>query len=237
MINNKVCVVIGGTDAVCAWSAKEMAKNGYVTAVIDKDIDAAKRISDEICTFGGLAKAYQAYNSDYDNLRRVQDEISAEFGKCNVIVNCIQQTEDVEGQLSNILCGIKIFVNDMINELGCSIINICPNRCIANPRLEDAITSMTKDMAISLAQKGIRANAIIYGAICTKTNRVEHFDEDNAPTEKTQMLIKNIPMNRLGKPEEIMGALKYLSDPIAAAYTTGTIIHIDGGYFANTNKI
>lgn len=223
MVNNKVCIVMGGTDAVCAWSAKEMAKNGYVTAIVDKNIDAAKRIADEICTFGGLAKAY--FLGGDNDISSVRGHITAEFGKCNVIVNSF--TKD---NINNLLTNTKAFANDMIGESGCSIVNMCADRTHNDGGVEGEVIDLTKNMAVRLADVGIRANAIVYGHILSRGNRDEYYSEDNVPTELCERLMQDIPMKRLCKPEEIVGALRYLTDESSASYTTGNVIYVDGGY-------
>lgn len=223
MVDNKVCIVMGGTDVVCAWSAKEMAKNGYVTAIVDKDIDAAKRIADEICTFGGLAKAY--FVGCNEDLLSVRGHITAEFGKCNVIVNCISKNN-----VNNLLTNIKLFANDMIGESGCSVVNICPENILGDDETEGQVVDLTKNMAIRFADTDIRVNAIIYGPILSRSNRAEYYREDNVPTADCEKLLNKIPMKRLCKPEEIMGTLKYLTDGSSASYITGNVIYVDGGY-------
>lgn len=233
MVNNKVCVVVGGTDVMCASVAKEMAKNGYVTAIVDGDKDAAKRIADEICTFGGLAKAFCGCASDIDSMRNIRDRISAEFGKCNVIVNMIGSSQKKPKNMNEILTIVQAFLKDMSDGQGCSIINMCPADMCEEDDLEEKITECTKKMAIGLAEAGIRANAVIYGSVISRSNKSDYLDEENNPTTEAEQMLSKIPMRRFGKPEEIVGALKYLTDPVAASYTTGTIIRVDGGYSLN----
>lgn len=224
MVNNKVCVIVGGADVICAYSAKEMAKNGYVTAIIDMEIDNAKKIADEICTFGGLAKAYEGNCRDYESLSGVRGLIFAEFGKCKVIVNNIQAAADCGTDIDCVLTSARAFSADMSGEFGCSIVNICPSGAIADEAVE-----LTKKMAVNLADEGVRVNAIVYGNVVARSNRNEFYNDDNTPTESAREILDEIPMGRFGKPEEVVGALSYLSDPVAASYTTGTVIRVDGG--------
>ncbi len=219
MVNNRVCIILGCGDAVCAWSAKEMAKNGYVTAIVSKDIDSIKKMADEICTFGGLAKAYSADCSDISSLAMVRDMICAEFGRCSVIVNCVSNANEIV----YIEAGMRTFLNGMSQEYGCCVVNICPANICKD------IAEMTKNIAVKFACDNIRVNAIVYGELITKSNRNKYYDESNEPTAEYDEAVKKIPMMRLCKPEEIVGALKYFSDSISASYTTGNVIYIDGG--------
>ena len=129
---------------------------------------------------------------------------------------------------------MQAFINDMMQEVGCSIVNVYA-KDIDGCGTEAKITNLTKKMAISLAAAQIRVNAIVYGATATKADHAQYYDENNNPTELAETLLAKIPMNRLAKPEEILGALKYLSDPLAASYTTGSVIYVDGGYTAANN--
>lgn len=229
MINNKVCVVVGGYDAICASVAKEMAKNGYVTAIIDSDENAAKRIADEICTFGGLAKGFCGCASDIERIQNVHNHIYAEFGKCNVIVNMLGASKSMDEAAAV----IQTFLKDMSDGQGCSIINVCQTDIDRTDNLEMITKEFTEAMAIRLAELGIRVNAVIYGAMVSRSNRNEYLSDEKTPTAEAEAMMSKIPMHRFGKPEEIVGALKYLADPVAASYTTGTVIHVDGGYSLN----
>lgn len=227
MVNNKVCVIVGGADVICAYSAKEMAKNGYVTAIVDTNIDNAKRIADEICTFGGLAKAYEGNCCDYDSLSNVRRLICSEFGKCNVIVNNLRDEPDGDSVIDCALVSAKVFVSEMSGESGCCVVNMCPSG-----QLETEAETLSKKMAVSLADAGIRVNAIIYRNIVARSNKNEFYNDDNTPTESARTILEAIPMGRFGRPEDVVGALKYLCDPVAASYTTGAVIRVDGGYSA-----
>ena len=226
MVNNKVCVIVGSVDVICAYSAKEMAKNGYVTAIVDTNIDNARRIADEICTFGGLAKAYEGDCRDYDSLSSVRELICAEFGKCNVVVNNLCAVEMSDADIDCMVTSARVFVEDMSNEPGCSIVNICFGEGI-----EAEAIALTKKMAVNFADAGIRVNAIVYNNVIPRNNRNEFYNDDT-PTEDAQARLDTIPMGRFGRPEEVVGALKYLSDNTAASYTTGTVIYVDGGFSA-----
>ena len=84
---NKVCVVTGAGGVLCAEFAKEMSKNGYAVALLDINDAAAKAVADEICSCGGLAKAYKANVLDRACLDEVHAKITADFGKCDVLIN------------------------------------------------------------------------------------------------------------------------------------------------------
>jgi len=82
---------------------------------------------------------------------------------------------------------------------------------------------LTKTVALEVADKGIRVNAIAPGAIATDMNKDMLEDEEKKKQEE-----QKIPMHRIGQPEEIATVALFLASP-AASYITGTTIYVDGG--------
>lgn len=82
---------------------------------------------------------------------------------------------------------------------------------------------LTKTVALEVADKGIRVNGIAPGAIATDMNKDMLEDKDKKNQEE-----QNIPMHRIGQPEEIASVALFLASP-AASYITGTTIYVDGG--------
>jgi glucose 1-dehydrogenase len=82
---------------------------------------------------------------------------------------------------------------------------------------------LTKTVALEVADKGIRVNAIAPGAIATDMNKDMLEDKEKKKQEE-----QNIPMHRIGQPEEIATVALFLASP-AASYITGTTIYVDGG--------
>jgi NAD(P)-dependent dehydrogenase (short-subunit alcohol dehydrogenase family) len=86
------------------------------------------------------------------------------------------------------------------------------------------IAQLTKSLAIAWAGKGIRVNAIAPGWI--ETAMTQPLVEDAA---RRQAILERTPLGRWGQPEDIAGAALFLCSP-AAAFITGTILPVDGGY-------
>lgn len=83
----KVCVVTGAGGVLCSEFARKMAASGYAVALLDLRPDAAKKVADEICQAGGVAKAYAANVLDRDVLNGVHEEILKDLGPCTVLIN------------------------------------------------------------------------------------------------------------------------------------------------------
>jgi len=89
-----------------------------------------------------------------------------------------------------------------------------------------AIVSLTKSLAAAWARHNVRINAIAPGWIDTKLARPALEDPERSPR-----ILARLPMQRWGKPEDLGGAAVFLCSP-AAAYITGTVLAVDGGYSA-----
>ncbi len=95
-----------------------------------------------------------------------------------------------------------------------------------------AISNFTQWLAVYFAESGIRVNAIAPGFFATNQNKALLFKEDGSLTERSHKIIKNTPMARFGKPEELLGTIRWLSDDTASGFVTGIVVPIDGGFSA-----
>jgi gluconate 5-dehydrogenase len=84
-----------------------------------------------------------------------------------------------------------------------------------------AVISLTRDLAAQWAARGVRVNAIAPGSI---DGGMTH----SIPDERQERMVSLIPMHRLGRPEELQGAIAYLASD-ASSYVTGTVLVVDGG--------
>lgn len=84
---NKVIIVTGAGGVLCGYLAKELAQTGAKVALLDLNLVAAQQYAQEIVAAGGKAKAYQTNVLDLVSLQVVRDEIKADFGTCDVLIN------------------------------------------------------------------------------------------------------------------------------------------------------
>jgi len=109
-------------------------------------------------------------------------------------------------------------------------------RSIAYSNGKAATLSFTAWLAVHMAREyspAIRVNAVAPGFILTEQNRFLLLDEAGSPSERGRRVLEAVPMQRLGRPEEIAGAVLYLVSE-QARFVTGAVLAVDGGFTANS---
>ena len=141
--------------------------------------------------------------------------------------------------IKGVLLPTQVFAQDMIGEKDCCIINISSmnaytplTKIPAYSAAKAGISNFTQWLAVHFAKSGIRVNAIAPGFFATNQNRALLFNEDGTPTARTGKILAATPMGRFGEADELLGALRFLTNPAESAFVTGIVIPVDGGFSA-----
>lgn len=272
MMKKPVCVITGAGGVLCSAFAKDMAKQGYAVALLDRNMESATAFAAEICAAGGSAKAYKIDVLDRASLELAHEQILGDMGPCTVLINGAggnnprattakeyfeagdQDREDIltffnldkagfdlvfDLNIKGVLLPTQVFAKDMIGREHCSIINISSmnaytplTKIPAYSAAKAGVSNFTQWLAVHFAGAGIRVNAIAPGFFATKQNRALLFNDDGTPTARTGKILAATPMGRFGEAEELLGALRFLTDDTQSAFVTGVVIPVDGGFSA-----
>ena len=242
-VGNKVAIVTGGSRGIGRAVALGLAKNGAKIVInYAGNAKAAQEVVEIIVANGGEAIAVQADVANAQAVDLLVKQTMETFGRIDILVNNAGITrdtllmrmkeEDWDAVLNTNLKGIflctKAVSRIMMKQKSGKIINmtsvvgIMGNAGQANYAAAKAgVIGFTKSMARELASRNITVNAIAPGFITTDMTSVlsEQVKDD---------LAKNIPLAKLGSPEDVAYAVVFLSSDYAN-YITGQTLNVDGG--------
>ena len=207
-------------------------------------VEQAKEVKDMIESMGRRAILCQAHVGRMDEVIKMRDKAVAEFGKIDILVNnagivkdksFVKMTSEMWDDVISVnLTGTfnctKAVIDGMLERQYGRIVNISSvigrmgNRGQANYAASKAgIIGLTQTLAKEFADKGITVNAVAPGFIGTDMLK-------SVPANIMEKILAQIPMRRLGRPEEIASAVTYLVSP-EAGYITGQVIDVNGGLY------
>lgn len=241
-LNGKKAYVTGSARGIGKSMAIGLMEAGADVAVIDVDLEAAKKTAEEIAMPGRDVFAIGADVSKESDVDEMMNKIIARFGTIDIAVNnagiCINKNTDVmtlaewqkviDINLTGLYLTAKAAGMIMIQKQSGSIINTgsMAGQIIPEPQYHCAYSAskagvlhLTRSLAAEWAKYNVRVNSVSPGY--TETELVKQV--------KQQSWLDRTPMHKLGRPEDLQGAVIYLASE-ASGYTTGIDILVDGGF-------
>jgi glucose 1-dehydrogenase len=244
---DQVVIVTGGAQGIGRACVDAFADEGAAVVIADIDAEGGTSAAGEIGAHGGRAKFVATDVGDAAQAQRLVDQTLETFGRLDVLVNnagIIKTAEfleiseaDFDAVLRVNLKGVFLVgqaaARAMVRQGKGAIVNMSSaNAVVAIPNQVPYVTSkgavnqLTKVMALALADKGVRVNAIGPGSILTDLLKVVMSDE-----AARGRILSRTPMGRCGEPAEIAKVALFLASD-DASYLTGQCIYPDGGRLA-----
>jgi NAD(P)-dependent dehydrogenase (short-subunit alcohol dehydrogenase family) len=236
----RVCIVTGAGQGIGEACARRFAREGAKVVVSDVDDEHAQAVARDI---GGLAVHCDV--GDKAQVDALVQQVMAAHGRIDVLVNnagifkaadFLDVTEaDFDAVLRVNLKGSFLVGQAVAREMaragGGAIVNMSSvNAVLTIPTISSynvskgGINQLTRVMALALADKGVRVNAVAPGTIATELAAKAVLTSEEA---KARILMRT-PMKRLGEPWEVADVVAWLASD-ASSYVTGEIVVVDGG--------
>jgi len=243
-LHGRVALVTGASSGLGLRFAQCLAENGAAVALVARRPERLEALAAQIETAGGKAVPIAADVRDHAAMQKAFDLAERAFGTVTILVNnagvahagrAVEMPEEEWRRiLSTNLDAVFLWAQEAARRMlaagkGGSIINIASvlglgvaKGVVAYATAKAGVIQMTKALALELAFKGIRVNAIAPGWIVTDLNR------DYLATEAGAALKREIPIGRFGEERDLDGPLLLLASD-AGRFVTGATIVADGG--------
>ncbi len=243
LLEGKTAIITGASRGIGRGIAQVFAKHGAnVAFTYSASTEAAKELENELASFGIKAKGYQSNAADFNEAQKLVDDVVAEFGAIDILINNAGITKDnllmriseedfdkvIEVNLKSVFNMTKAVQKTMLKQRYGSIINMSSvvgvkgNAGQTNYAASKAgVIGFTKSVALELGSRNIRCNAIAPGFIETEMTA-------KLPEDVVKGWRENIPLKRGGTPEDVANACIFLASDMSA-YVTGQVLNVDGG--------
>lgn len=246
-LKDKVVLITASTRGIGLATVKACAKEGAVVYMAARNLDAAKQEADRLNAEGGQVRCVYNDAREQESFAAMVEQVAEQAGRIDVLVNNFGASDpgkdldfahtDVEVFLDTVTMNLRsVFlasqavVKHMAAQGGGSIINISSVGGLV-PDISQvsygvskaAINYLTKLIAVHEAGNNIRCNAVLPGM--TATDAIEKYLTEDFKA----LMLRHIPLKRMGQPQEIAAAVVYFASD-ESAYTTGQIMTVSGGF-------
>ena len=243
-LKGRVALVTGASSGLGVQFARALAENGSALVLVARRADRLKALKDELEGSGGKAIAIEADVTDRAAMARAFDGAEKAFGTVTILVNNAgiahggraveMPPEEWRKVLSTNLDAVFFWAQEAARRMLAAkkqgaVVNIASvlglavaKGAVAYATAKAGVVQVTKALAVELAFKGVRVNAIAPGWFVTEMN------DDYLASEAGAAIKREIPMGRFGNAGDLDGALLLLASD-AGSYITGATIVVDGG--------
>src|SRR5947207_8694018 len=244
-VAGKVAFVAGAGGGIGGAGAEALAREGAAVFCTDRDGSAAEETAARIRVAGGQAAASALDVCDRGAVDMAIAAVVRQFGQLDIVLESAGISHrlnflDLDGETWDRIIAVNLTgmfhlgqaaARQMVRQGDGSIINVTSQLAeVARPERAAYVASkgggrsLTHAMALELAPHGIRVNAIAPGPTLTGLTRASYADP-----ERRRATIAQIPLGRLGEPEDMVGAILFLASD-ESRWVTGSTVTVDGGY-------
>jgi 3-oxoacyl-[acyl-carrier protein] reductase len=243
-MSNRIAFISGASRGIGKACATALSCAGVKVVLGARQLDKLEEVAAEIRLAGGEAFVVAIDLSSQDSIKEAFAKAAKDFGRIDILVNNAGITRDglalrmkrgdwdavLETNLSGSFFCIQQVISPMIRERWGRIVNITSvvaeagnagqaNYCAAKAGL----IGLTKSLAHELASRNVTVNAVAPGFI--ETDMTGSLSDDHKAK-----ITETIPLKRMGKPEDVAAAVKFLAGE-DAAYITGHVLDVNGGMY------
>jgi 3-oxoacyl-[acyl-carrier protein] reductase len=241
---NRIAFITGASRGIGRACALALSATGAKVVLAARQLDRLEAVATEIRTAGGEPHVVSIDLASPESIKEAFSKASKDFGRIDILVNNAGLTRDglamrmkrddwdavIQTNLSGSFFCIQQVMPGMVRERWGRIINITSvvgesgNPGQANYVASKAgLIGLTKSLAQELASRNITVNAVAPGFV--ETDMTASLSD-----ELKAKITEAVPLKRIGKPEEIAAAVKFLASD-DAAYITGHVLDVNGGMF------
>ena len=251
-LEDRIAVVTGASGVLGGELARGLAAAGARVGLLARRRDPLEELARDL---GEAAVVLEADVLDAAQLERARETMLERWGRIDILINAAGGNvaaatvgersffeldagaldEVVRLNFHGTLLPCQIFGAGMTDG---SIVNVSSlaahrafTRVVGYGAAKAAVENLTRWLAVELAPRGVRVNAIAPGFFVGEQNRALLLDESGALTERGERIVAATPAGRFGEPQELAGTVIWLCSA-AASFVTGTVIPVDGGFDA-----
>lgn len=247
-LEGKIALITGASRGIGEAIAETLADNGAHCILASRKIETLEEVVSKIKDKGGSAEAIPCNMGYLDQIKELMETIKTKHGRLDILVNnaaanpyfgeMINAEEWAWDKINDVNLKAPFFLTQaaalMMKESGGgTVVNVSSINGVRPAPFQGiysvtkaALTCMTQAFAKELAPFNIRVNALLPGLTDTKFSSAITANEDIK-----NMVVSQIPAQRVAQPEEMAGAVLFLVSE-ASSYTTGSCITCDGGMLA-----
>ena len=244
IFKDKTALVTGGAQGIGKAICLRLAKEGADIAVVDINLESAQATAKEIESLGRKSVALKVNVSNFAETEKMVEDAVASLGGLHILVNnagitrdrlLLRMTEEEWDAVINVnlksafnctKAAVKVMSKNRYGRIVniASIVGLMGNAGQANYSASKAgMIGLTKTVAREFASRNITSNAVAPGFIDTAMTQA-------MPEAARAALVSQIPLSRLGTPDDVADGVVFLASD-AASYITGHVLSINGGMF------